>query len=69
MASILSNEILQAIKNDGYWKSDNADTGQRVDDVLRPRIDLQTTKALELLKASTFDNEVGKTIYPRLGRS
>lgn len=58
MAAISSNEILRTIRKNGYWVSDNPAIGKRVDAVLIPRIDLQTAEALELLKASAFDDEV-----------
>ncbi|KAI0977463.1 hypothetical protein F4678DRAFT_16186 [Xylaria arbuscula] len=62
MALRFNSEVLQAIKKDGYWKSDDADTGERVDHVLIPRIDLQTIEALELFKASTFDNKQNREL-------
>lgn len=50
-------EILGTITDLGYWATKDP-IGKRVDKVLIPCFDLQSTEALELLKLSVLDNKV-----------
>jgi hypothetical protein len=60
MASASNDNILQAIRDQGYWVHDDSNIGKRVDGVLKPQINLQSVQALELCKMAAFDNTVSK---------
>ena len=69
MASVSSDNILQSIREQGYWVHDDPNIGKRVDGVLKPRINLQALEALELCKVAVFDNTVRTPTVPKWQRA
>ncbi|KAG9249589.1 uncharacterized protein F5Z01DRAFT_641064 [Emericellopsis atlantica] len=56
MASTYSEDIKQAIIQDGFWTLEDATVGRHMDEIVRDDFRIQTAKGMSLCKVAALDN-------------